>query len=63
MTEIAEAEVIRAAQAVQRAYRETRALLSDVADAVVTQDANGNAIAHLPASLIREIRRVTNSDT
>lgn len=56
---VAESDVIRAAQAVQRDRRGLLALLSDVADSVVAQDQEGGAVVHLSASLLTEIQRRT----
>lgn len=56
---VTDEDVIRIAQAVQRDRRELLALLSDVSDAVVTQDDQGGAIAHLGPSLVAEIKRRT----
>lgn len=53
--------VISIAQAVQRDRREITALLSDVADAVVAEDQNGGAVAHLSPSLFAEIQRRTSN--
>jgi hypothetical protein len=55
-------DVIRAAQAVQRDRRGLLALLSDVADGVVTQDQEGGAVVHLSPSLYAEIQRRTSSE-
>lgn len=57
---VTEDAVIRAAQAVQRDRRGLLALLSDVADSVVTQDQDGGAVLHLSPSLFAEIQRRTS---
>lgn len=58
-TAVTDEDVIRIAQAAQRDRRELIALLSDVADSVVTQHPAGGAVAHLNPALFAEIQRRT----
>lgn len=56
---VTEADVIRAAQAVQQDRKELLGLLSDVSDSIAVRDQEGGAVAHLAPSLVAEIQRRT----
>lgn len=59
MAEVVEAEVVHAAQALMRAYRELLGLVSDVLDSIAAEDDTG-AVAHLSCPLVAALRRHTH---
>lgn len=60
--DVIEEEVVKATQAVMRAYRELLGLVSDVLDSIAAEDDAG-AIAHISHPLAVALRRHTQQET